>query len=129
MSIVLRQGVKLTKMCNACLFLLQQQTPPIWPKTPTPSPVKVPTATQLSSSGLSITDVTSSDEVMVDDAKQVNTTSSSSSTRQPEFGLGMRHVGRGQLNGEAHEKPEGEAEDHTPVWKEMPQLQLPSRGT
>ena len=121
------QGMKLIK---TTWFLLQGWTPPVRPKSPTPSPVKVPTATQQSSSGLSITDVTSSDEVMASHVQQVNVTNSSlSSGRQPEFGLGVRHVGRGQLTGEAHGRAQGETEDHSPASKDMPQLQFPSRGT
>ena len=84
--------------------------------SPTPSPVKVPTATQQSFTELSISDMTS--------LTGVNTTSLLSGGQQE-----LGEQGHGQPSRGVQGKQQGEAEESSPVWKEMPKPHFPARGT
>ena len=84
--------------------------------SPTPSPVKVPTANQQSFTELSISDMTS--------LTGVNTTSLLSGGQQE-----LGEQGHGQTSRGVQGKQQGEAEESSPVWKEMPKPHFPARGT
>ena len=84
--------------------------------SPTPSPVKVPTATQQSFTELSISDMTS--------LTGVNTASLLSGGQQE-----LGEQGHGQTSRGVQGKQQGEAEESSPVWKEMPKPHFPARGT
>ena len=84
-------------------------------KSPTPSPVKVPTATQQSFTELSISDMTS--------LTGVNTTSTLSGGQQ-----GLGEQGHGQPGRGVQGKQQSEAEENSPTWKGMPQPHFPARG-
>ena len=83
--------------------------------SPTSSPVKVPTANQQSFTELSISDMTS--------LTGVNTTSLLSGGQQE-----LGEQGHGQTSRGVQGKQQGEAEESSPVWKEMPKPHFPARG-
>lgn len=99
-------------MPTIAFFSLQLQS---LHKSPTPSPVKVPTATQQSYTELSISDMTS--------LMGVNTTSTLSSGQQE-----LGEHGHGQPGGGVQGKQQSEAQENSPMWKGMPQPQFPARG-